>query len=222
MDVEKFIIEFQDHLARRLDTYEQALYLYIFRHTRLIGKDQAVLGFLSARTRMACGVGREGTPMSPHTCYVKLESLQAKGCLEILDTERMGRRIRLKLPHEIPGVIPPDSLDPVQSLEEMDFFNTPENRKLILEREGHLCFYCLRKITPENHVIEHVVSRPEGDNGYRNVVAACRECNNRKGSLKAEDFLRMLYRTGTLNSAELESRMSQLKCLQNGEHCPVI
>ena len=37
MDIEAFIIEFQDHLAPRLDTYEQAIYLYLFRHTRLLG-----------------------------------------------------------------------------------------------------------------------------------------------------------------------------------------
>ena len=28
MDVEQFLIEFQDHLAPRLDTYEQAIYLW--------------------------------------------------------------------------------------------------------------------------------------------------------------------------------------------------
>ena len=29
MDVEEFLIQFQDHLAPRLDTYEQATYLYL-------------------------------------------------------------------------------------------------------------------------------------------------------------------------------------------------
>ena len=30
MDIREFFIQFQDHLAPKLDTYEQAIYLYIF------------------------------------------------------------------------------------------------------------------------------------------------------------------------------------------------
>jgi hypothetical protein len=32
-----FLIEFRDHLAPRLDVYEQAIYLYVARHTILFG-----------------------------------------------------------------------------------------------------------------------------------------------------------------------------------------
>jgi hypothetical protein len=40
MDLQQFIAEFQDYLAPKLDTYDQAIYLYIFRHSRLIGLDE--------------------------------------------------------------------------------------------------------------------------------------------------------------------------------------
>ena len=53
MNVEQFLKDFQDHLAPRLDTYEQAIYLYLFRHTRLVGRDDAVVGFKSARRLLA-------------------------------------------------------------------------------------------------------------------------------------------------------------------------
>ena len=43
MDLEKFMIQFQDYLAPKLDTYEQAIYLYVFRHSRLIGKEETVI-----------------------------------------------------------------------------------------------------------------------------------------------------------------------------------
>jgi hypothetical protein len=105
MDFEQVFKEFQDCLAPRLDTYEQAIYLYLFRHTRLVGHDEAIVGFKSARTRLACGVGEKGKPMSEHTAYEKLQSLQQKGCIIIVDTNRDGRRIRLNLPSEIPGII---------------------------------------------------------------------------------------------------------------------
>lgn len=222
MDLEKFIIEFQDHLAPKLDTYEQALYLYIFRHSRFIGKEEAVIGFKSARARMACGVGEKGKPMSEATAYEKLQSLESKGCIEIMASERTGRRIRLKLPEEIPGVIPQVTAAPQASLEDMDFFNVPENRALILDREGQRCFYCLRGLNRESYVIEHIVSRPNGDNSYRNVVAACRQCNNRKGNSLAEDFLRTLYRESFLSAIEFEERLSHLERLKNGDLKPAL
>jgi hypothetical protein len=182
MELEQVLKDFQDYLAPRLDTYEQAIYLYLFRHTRLIGIEETVVGFKSARRRMACGIGEKGKPMSENTAYEKLQSLQKKGCIVILDTNRDGRRIQLKLPSEIPGVIVASAAPDVPDIETEDFFEVEANRSRILAREGRLCFYCLRQLNDENYVVEHVASRPVGDNGYRNVVAACRHCNNRKGS----------------------------------------
>lgn len=220
MDIEQFFKEFQDHLAPRLDTYEQAIYLYLVRHTRLIGFEEAVIGFKSARRRMACGVGEKGKPMSENTVYEKLQSLQKKGCIVILDSNREGRRISVNLPSEISGVVvigqPVLPLD----LEEEDFFEEEENRPKILAREEHKCFYCLRPLNKENYVIEHVLSRPEGNNTYRNVVAACRRCNNRKKAFSAEDWLRTLYREGFLGETEFQDRMQHLVKLRAGELKP--
>lgn len=106
------------------------------------------------------------------------------------------------------------------TLEEIDFFNVAENRPFILQRESNKCFYCLRELDSSNYVIEHVVSRPEGDNTYRNVVAACRDCNNRKGDMPAEDFIRSLYRGGYFDAKEFESRLARLKRLKDGELKP--
>lgn len=221
MDFEQFFIQFQDHLAPKLDTYEQALYLYIFRHTRLIGKDEAVIGFKSARVRMACGVGAKGTPMSESSAYEKLMSLASKGCVKIIGTERAGRRLHLNLPDEVPGIIPELANEAsLLSIEDLDFFEMPENRTAILERESYRCFYCLRAINSDSYVIEHVVSRPAGNNSYRNVVAACRQCNNRKNDSSAEDFLRTLYREGLLSQTDLQDRMSHLGQLRIGELKP--
>ena len=220
MDFEQVFKAFQDHLAPRLDTYEQAIYLYLFRHSRLVGLDEVVIGFKSARTRMACGIGEKGKPMSENTAYEKLQSLQQKGCIAILDTTRDGRRIRLNLPSEIPDIVAAIAGPGEVTLEEEDFFSVAENRHRILLREGHQCFYCLRKLDGDNYVIEHVVSRPAGSGSYRNVVAACRQCNNRKGSSAAEDWLRTLYREGFLDAEGFQSRVSHLERLEQGEIKP--
>ena len=120
------------------------------------------------------------------------------------------------------GVIPQPPENRLPSLEEMDFFEVPANRELILNREGNRCFYCLGGLNGNNYVIEHVISRPEGDNSYRNLVASCRQCNNKKGSSEAADFLRILYRDGFLTSNEFQDRLSHLERLQAGELKPSI
>jgi 5-methylcytosine-specific restriction endonuclease McrA len=97
-----------------------------------------------------------------------------------------------------------------------------KNRLAILRREGKQCFYCRRVLDRSNYVIEHASSRPDGDNSYRNVVAACRGCNNRKGSEAADDFLRSLYRDGYLTAEELRKRIDALRSLRDGELKPDI
>ena len=220
MDLQQFIADFQDRLAPKLDTYEQAIYLYIFRHSRLIGLDEVTIGFHSARSRMACGIGEHRKPMSPNTAHLKLKSLEKKGALSILRIEHTGRLIRLNLPSEIPGLIPSPENTKTVDLEAIDFFEVPENRLLILKRENYRCFYTFEKLDEKNFVIDHVVSRPNGANTYRNVVAASREANNRKGSMAADDFLRKIFRDGFLSASEMEERLLQLSRLKAGELKP--
>jgi hypothetical protein len=222
MDPKVVLTEFVDYLAPQLDTYEQVIYLYAIRHSRFEGRDEVVIGFKSARRRLAMGVGTKGERMAEKTCYEKLRSLQKKGCLRILGTERKGTRLRVSLPSEIDGLIPPTPTVQEMDLEELDFFTVPAHRAAILRREGNRCFYCLRAIDESTYVIEHVLSRPGGTNSYRNVVAACIGCNNRKGNVSAEEFLRRLYREGFLSDSELEGRLHALKQLVAGETRPAM
>jgi len=222
MDTDKFLAQFQDHLAPKMDVYEQAIYLFLIRHSRLIGKKEVVVGFKSARKQLAFGIGKAGTPPSERVCYEKVRSLEGKGFIEVLGTEHKGTRICPYLPHEIGGLIEGAEIPTIQTLEEMDFFDIPENRELILAREQYQCFYCRAKLTKNNYVIEHVISRPAGDNSYRNVAAACRQCNNRKGPSDVKEYLRTLYREGFLTSDEFKDRLSHLEILRNGELKPEI
>lgn len=222
MDAAEFIVAFQDHLAPKLDMYEQAIYLYAYRHSRLIGQDEVVIGFKSARQKLAFGIGKQGTPPSEHVVYEKLRSLEQKGCLKLLNSERTGTRLHLFLPNEIPGLVPLAGAAEPFNLEAVDFFDVPEHREAILRREDHRCFYCQRRIDAASYVIEHIISRPVGDNSYRNVVAACRQCNNRKGALVVEEFLRVLYRDGLLSQEDFQNRLSQLVRLRAGELKPVV
>jgi hypothetical protein len=222
-ELREFVQQFEDYLAPRLDTYEQAIYLYIFRHSRFIGQDEAVIGFKSARARMATGLGVDGTPMSEGSAYKKLSTLEAKSCIKIVQTEHKGSRIRLYLPKEIDGVVPTVESSPGEiDLETIDFFNDSENRLAILKRENFRCFYTLKKLDQNSFVVDHVLSRPNGNNSYRNVVAASREANNRKGATAADDFLRQLFREGLLSEPELSQRLHALDDLKAGRLKPIL
>ena len=63
--------QFQDHLAPHLDVYEQAIYLYLLRHTHVEGRRETVVGSKSARKRLALGIGKAGTPLSEGVIYAE-------------------------------------------------------------------------------------------------------------------------------------------------------
>ncbi len=77
-DFASLFIQYQDHLGPKLDVYEQALYLYIVRHTILLGLSETTIGFKSARKKMAFGIGSAGTPPSEGTIYEKFRSLNLR------------------------------------------------------------------------------------------------------------------------------------------------
>ena len=216
VELKAFFMQFQDHLAPKLDTYEQAIYLYVFRQSRLLEIEEVTIGFKSARHRLATGIGESGKAMSESTAYSKLASLQEKGCITVVRTNHAGRVLRLHLPSEIAGLIPTPKPQAETDIETMDFFNVPENRIALLEREQFKCFYTLQKLDKDNFIVEHVVSRPQGNNSYRNCVAASRETNNKKGATSAEDFLRRLFREGYLNESEFQERQHVLVQLKAG------
>ncbi len=222
MDCREFLTQFHDYLAPKLDSHEQMIYLYIIRHSRLLDQEEALVGISSAATKWLFGRQQKGKTMSFHHCRQKVRSLEAKGCIKVVTAERRGLRIQARLPAEIPGVIPGPQEEVVVDLETLDFAKVAENRARIFEREGHRCFYCLCGIDKANGVMEHVVSPPAGDNSYRNVVAACRQCNNRKKASTAEDFLRVLYRESVLSRNEFEERIDHLRRLQAGELKPLV
>ena len=75
-----------------------------------------------------------------------------KGFIKTLDRGRTGTRVRLVLPQDIPGLMPVSQPEAKLTLEQMDFFAVVENRRLILEREGQRCFYCLASLTSTNRM----------------------------------------------------------------------
>ena len=220
IDAKTAIEQFQDYLAPQLDVYEQAMYLYILRHSRLEGKPRVTVELKSARHQIARGLGRRGSRLGARTCLDKLRSLDAKGCIALSGTRESAPTVRVFLPSEMPGLTEQIGDESIDELESMDFFNEAINRRRILKREGSRCFYCRRKLNDSNTAIDHVSSRPAGDNGYRNVVASCKRCNNRKGDSSPEDLLRVLFREAIVNADLLSDRLEAIQMLREGRLRP--
>ena len=214
--------EIQDNLAPRLDSYEQMLYHYLFRHSRLEGQREITVGVRTIQTRVGLGIGKAGSPPSQAQIAEKLRSLEKKGCVRILERSREGTRVEVLVPREIPGLIEEARHTSLPDLDTLDFFNSPELRLAILEREKARCFYCRKSIERTNFTLDHVSpqSGPTQNHTYKNVVACCFECNSRKQAKDAQDFLRQLYREGLLSAEEHQHRVEVLNALVSGKLVP--
>jgi hypothetical protein len=212
--------DIEDLLAPRLKltVYERVVYSHLLRHSRLEGKTRICFSIL--RLMRSGRFTRRAARKAMHT-------LHKKGALRLEGYTRAGQMIEVRLPSEIlaPPALNIQSLAPTtpskeQNLENLDFMSRTL-KATIHSREAARCFYCLRVVTPQTRCLDHVVPQVHnGSNSYRNLVSVCLECNGRKSAQRAEDFLRLLFREGRLNSEELSGRLRALEDLASGELRP--
>ena len=215
------LIDIQDHLVPILDTYEQAMYHYILRHTHFVGKNSAIIQVKTAN--IGLGKSKAGSLPSEAQKSKKLRALQEKGCIEIQERSHRGTMVKVILPKEIPNLIPSQIEIEAIDIEEVDFYDGRKYVEEILIREGGKCFYTQKSINRESCVLDHVVPRAKGgDNSYRNVVAASHDANSLKNDKDPIDFSRELYRLGLLNFEEMQELLAKIEMLQRGELKPVL
>jgi hypothetical protein len=215
VDLETTLKQCEDYLfpAMKMTLRERSIYYHLFRHTRLLGKEQG----LFAIDPLASSLGVSTSIRDD------LRSLHERGCIRIEDRSRNGHLIRVLLPEEINGVVPKLEPAEVVDIETIDFFADRLYLAALLARENGACFYCLRQVRPDICQLDHVVAQAEGmNNSYRNIVVACHECNTTKQAAAAADFIRLLYRRGLLSQTDLEGRLSALRMLQAGKLVPDI
>lgn len=209
-DIEDYLIPFL-----KLDTYERSLYYYLLRQTRLIDKNETIFVITTAPQNVG---------ITDFAARNRLRKMDKKGCIRILEVRRDGLKISVLLPTEIDGCVV-EKIQKIQqvNIENVDFYNDKRFRETILKRENSKCFYCLRKITKENYILDHLTSQVNGgNNSYKNIVASCHECNSVKSGKNGEDYIRSLYRKGALNQKELEKRLVAVESIKVGKIKPVI
>jgi 5-methylcytosine-specific restriction endonuclease McrA len=208
----------------RLSAIDRTVYSHLLRHSRLEGKLRLhfSIPWLARNVRLSL------TPVRK-----SVRRLVAHGALRMVQRSKAGHVVDVRLPAEIRSL----KLNPIESwaaarkdattarpaanLEHADFLTNKPLRKSIHAREGHQCFYCMRRTTPAIQCLDHVVPQARsGRNSYRNLVSSCMECNTQKGETAAADFLRRLYRERRLTAAELAARLRALDALASGKLRP--
>jgi CRISPR/Cas system Type II protein with McrA/HNH and RuvC-like nuclease domain len=140
-----------------------------------------------------------------------------------VDTGWGGTKVSVALPEQILGPSAASGEAQRVDIETINFFAQERYRQAILNREGNICFYCMRKLSKENWALDHLVPQSAGGNdSYRNVVAVCHSCNSSKNAASAGDFLRRLYRSGRLNDTEFEQRLLAVDALKQGQLKPEV
>jgi 5-methylcytosine-specific restriction endonuclease McrA len=61
-------------------------------------------------------------------------------------------------------------------------------RKVILQRDGYICYYCGQGADTVDHIMP-VSHHPDMAMSAENLVSACKPCNSRKGSRSQGVFL---------------------------------
>jgi len=218
-DLAEILIEIQDKLVPLLDSYEQAIYHYLFRHTYLAGKEQTL--FSTRTAEIGFGSGDRTKPPSWKTRSDRLKTLEQKGCVKIIERSNKGMLVEIILPSQMPFLHQVEAPPSEINIEELDFYKDRRLLQSILERESFKCFYTGRKISVDNCYLDHVTPQAKGgNNSYRNIVAACFDANSMKNDKDADDFIRLLYREELITLVEFNSLKSKLVALRDGELAP--
>lgn len=67
----------------------------------------------------------------------------------------------------------------------------------LLQQTGYRCGYCGCELTRQTVTRDHIVPRAHGGGTTdSNLIAACRDCNQRKGDLEVETFRELYFGGG--------------------------
>ncbi len=142
-ELQELLIEIQDRLVPILDSYEQAIYHYLFRHTYLSGKKDTL--FITRSAEIGFGSGDNSKKPSWKNRSDKLKSLEKKRCIKIVERSNKGMLVEILLPSEITTIKEPDVKKEEVDLESLDFYNDKRLLITLLEREKAIAVFTLGK-----------------------------------------------------------------------------
>jgi hypothetical protein len=192
--------EVVDYLMPLQTMYEHAVYHVLLRKSWADGRNEVRIGqrTLAKMTPLPAKVGTtlkgtEITRSSQAQIKKALEALANKGHIELGDTTFDGTLYRVKLPREIPECAARiNEWEALQAAPAIvgDFYNVPENRRKVFERDGYQCRYCGSAVTPDSATLDHIKPVSEGGtHSIDNLVTCCLKCNSIKSARKPDETL---------------------------------
>ncbi|MGE4285095.1 MAG: HNH endonuclease [Phycisphaerae bacterium] len=192
------IAQIVDYLQPTLSGYEAAIYWRLFRQA-IIGSGlqhtrTSVRGLCSGTIISSSG---QGENLAYRSVQKALQSLEDKGAIiKAGDTNRHGTPYKIALPEEIPVCIERirqtnlEKIPQFNTKKDLDYYNVPENRLRIFERDSYKCHYCKKQLTRFSATLDHIqpVSKG-GDNSMDNLITACLHCNSRRGNKPVSNFI---------------------------------
>ncbi|MCK4245097.1 MAG: HNH endonuclease [Candidatus Omnitrophica bacterium] len=121
--------------------------------------------------------------------------LEEKGCIKVGDANRDGTLYIVSLPKDILLVAEKIASLLPQDTEE-DYFNDPEKRREIFERDKWICQYCGEKVSPENATLDHFIPQSKGGKHTKeNIRTCCLICNGIKSGKTYEEAAPFLLKS---------------------------
>ena len=186
-----------EYLHPLLTPYEIAVYWYLFNRSIVITGEQYVRASTRGMSAIAKSVSGKSVEISYQGIKTAIDALKLKDAIVIVgDTNQEGTLYKVAIPDEIPlckALMQQHALKVVSAIEtkkELDFYNIPENRLKVFERDGYKCHYCAKQLTRFSATLDHIqpVSKG-GDNSYDNLITACLHCNAERGNKTVMDFI---------------------------------
>jgi hypothetical protein len=202
--------EIEDFFVPNLGPWlsERALYFHLIRRTRLTGR-RALL--------TSTGELARNMRMSRKSARTALWRLANKGAVRVLERNRSGHLVEVRIPNEIPGCLRASPGSNSSSPISEAWLRSKAGRRAVFERDGNRCFYCLRQLDTRSSVLDHIHPRARGGReDYWNLVACCFSCNSMKRDSTPLDFLRQLVRENLINRREFRQRLAALQALRKG------
>lgn len=193
IDLKQVIEQFVDLLMPELTPYEAIMYIFFLRNSYLKNNLPEIrIGKRTIAGNWSKGTRGDKTNYAHVTKLVK--GLEAKGCINIGDTNRDGTLYIIYLPIEIPLI--KEKFTVKEDINEEDYFTNQEKRKEIFKRDKYICFYCGTKVTEENATLDHMVPQFKGGKHTReNLKTACLTCNSIKSGKTYEEAAPFLLKS---------------------------
>lgn len=201
LELPSLIGQIVDYLQPRFFPYEAAIYWHLFRHSIVANGTQHVRASVRGLCeKVITSSSGQSAKLSYGAVQDALKGLEEKGAIrKDGDTNREGTPYLILLPEEIAWCIElikkreseAQVSKPVDEIREIDYYNIPENRLKVFERDGYKCRYCEKQLTRFSATLDHIqpVSK-DGTNAFDNLVTACLHCNSRRGNQAVMEALR--------------------------------